>query len=468
MGVRHANSLICANGSILSGKCVHSEYGSNNDIMGRGYHSLHFNGMFKDMFNWVSDDHMLTITESGTYRLNRSQSQGIRYARIVDDTQKLKYYLEYRSPIGFDSTLSLVGQEGLFIDRVYDQGTSLDSPRAYQSLFVGKDNCPDCYQNNKYFIPGYILNDSMSGIHISILSQTDSYIEFEVEYKAPTCPDASISILGSDAFTTFTETAGTTITRSISITDWSNACGDIKYKISTTLDEGWNMRFYDAEYNELTQQVFTFSDKFVNKHSGIYLLNVEIDIPLAEGRGRGYPNLHIMQSDSRENTTIEFNVPYLSPLTIDVMSEEITPVDQPIIAFEGTMRHSNIEMQNDGSIVGQLPLQSIYLIASDWNILDKLGSTRVYFDNNMVYQSDTPEFYIQFESIQLLDEEVNLRIEYDLLDSSVHGVYFELSDLRSNTVRKLLLEPIKGNYFADILDAPSNLVARIGTTGSFN
>ena len=109
LGVYHANSWECKKKkpAVLYGdECQHTEYGNIYDIMGNSYGALHFNAYFKDKFGWLQNS-VVTITKSGKYRIAPIESsQGIRAAKIQAPGSNEQFYVEYRQPIGFDSSLN--------------------------------------------------------------------------------------------------------------------------------------------------------------------------------------------------------------------------------------------------------------------------------------------------------------------------------------------------------------------------
>lgn len=116
LGVVHANSWECGQGVVFYGQCTNIEYGNLYDVMGTGG-TLHFNAYFKDTFQWLSGA-VTTISRSGRYTLNPLEvASGIRAAKIQHPSlPSIDYYLEYRRPIGFDSNLFVVNQDGIFVN----------------------------------------------------------------------------------------------------------------------------------------------------------------------------------------------------------------------------------------------------------------------------------------------------------------------------------------------------------------
>jgi len=106
-GLEHANSLSCKEKQIDDySRCQIYEYGDPFDIMG-AWNAFHTNAANKVYLGWIPLSRVREVNKSGYYTLYplemvSFEPQALRISKR--DTAEF-YYLEYRQPIGFDSSL---------------------------------------------------------------------------------------------------------------------------------------------------------------------------------------------------------------------------------------------------------------------------------------------------------------------------------------------------------------------------
>jgi hypothetical protein len=112
LGVRHAGLIECAlnrSVDVYSNCNLLNEYGDIYDVMGSNWAATyHFNAPHKVEVGWIPTDRIQTITESGTYTiplLEEVRNSEIQALRIQKPNTSEYYYLGYRQPVGFDTTL---------------------------------------------------------------------------------------------------------------------------------------------------------------------------------------------------------------------------------------------------------------------------------------------------------------------------------------------------------------------------
>lgn len=175
LGFPHANGLDCGNRPypIPGHFCTEIEYGNHFDPMGRGYIKDHFSGAFKLLANWLKEENLLSIEESGVYTLLPLDSLSIAesgkyYAEIRNTFGDLIYSVEYRS----DSGGLLIAKEGTkMIDVV---PTNSDWDYDVEESMVTEDN---------------IFLDEYSGITIGPIISNDfkKAISFNVSIEDTNC-----------------------------------------------------------------------------------------------------------------------------------------------------------------------------------------------------------------------------------------------------------------------------------------
>jgi hypothetical protein len=111
-GLGHAHTLACKDGSgaatAVSSSCTSDEYGDWWSVMGYVHAgestANHIAAPMKDVLGWMSG-RFQSVT-SGTYTLARFESQPLALQALRIPTPTRTYWLEYRQPLGFDSTFS--------------------------------------------------------------------------------------------------------------------------------------------------------------------------------------------------------------------------------------------------------------------------------------------------------------------------------------------------------------------------
>ncbi|MEK7552842.1 MAG: hypothetical protein AAB505_01915, partial [Patescibacteria group bacterium] len=85
LGLQHANGWDCGHQS-LGGNCQNIEYGNYFDTMGYGFRASHFNVFAKEYLGWIPDQEVLSISESGRYKVQPLEEGSVidlpRFAKI--------------------------------------------------------------------------------------------------------------------------------------------------------------------------------------------------------------------------------------------------------------------------------------------------------------------------------------------------------------------------------------------------
>lgn len=217
----HANSLECGS-EIQQGVCLSGSYGNLFDVMGKAWvigiplrfgdffenntnAGFHFGGVFKEQFGWIEENSTLKINMDGKYRLRPIEGKNAIIAKIdqEDYPQIGSYYLEYRSPHGYDSSISDPLSEGnlggIFINRIsWEQFFPPNQPNIFAPATFLLDTSPstyDPYDSDWYDVvlkQGDIYIDEGDGIEITNLGEDlsnprDPKIFFEVNVSEPKC-----------------------------------------------------------------------------------------------------------------------------------------------------------------------------------------------------------------------------------------------------------------------------------------
>ncbi len=126
-GANHANRVDCKGEQAFidyrydtDGLCSSLEYGNYFDVMGSSNSEVfHYQAYFKHLFNWlaIGDGSLISISSPGRYSLRPLEKNNAVAAKVKNDKHERIYYLEYRTPYGFDSGLNnFEPKDGLLIN----------------------------------------------------------------------------------------------------------------------------------------------------------------------------------------------------------------------------------------------------------------------------------------------------------------------------------------------------------------
>ncbi len=179
LGMRHASSYNCGLQQI-GPSCSMSEYGDPYDDMGASWIHRHLAGSHKYQLGWGNTQ---TVTSSGTYTIfpQEVSQTGAQILRILKPDTGEAYYVDYRQPIGFDT--SMPGD--MF-------NTSITVWGGAQTKRL--DMSPDGNFNSSSLSDGTSFVDSANNITITQLSHTATSATIQVAMSGPSCSRSTPSI----------------------------------------------------------------------------------------------------------------------------------------------------------------------------------------------------------------------------------------------------------------------------------
>ncbi len=182
----HSNFLNCLDKSILEdvGYCNSEEYQDHFDVMGKGI-NLHYNGVWKEKFEWLNQNNIQTITSNGIYTITPLEMpNGIKILKIPRGRDRStnevfdNLYLEYRQPIGFDS--GLLGDKvtkGILIHY-----SSVRANLVRSSLLIDiTPTIPDS-KLDPALLPGNVFIDTTANVIIKVLSVNQNSATVEIKF----------------------------------------------------------------------------------------------------------------------------------------------------------------------------------------------------------------------------------------------------------------------------------------------
>tara|TARA_Y100000310_G_scaffold310563_1_gene355948 strand:- start:2310 stop:4958 length:2649 start_codon:yes stop_codon:yes gene_type:complete len=190
LGLGHADAWECGE-NIMGDNCEEFNKGNFFDTMGRKK-LRHYNAYFKELLGWlnVEDGSVLAITQPGEYILRPIESSDAVVGKIVGSNSKI-YYLEYRKPEGFDSSIGQVDTifktyttenenlGGIYVNWPHD--------RLYTRLLDIQPNNHDCVDNwnchdweSVALLPGESFSDGE--VEITNIIEIEDTISFSVDF----------------------------------------------------------------------------------------------------------------------------------------------------------------------------------------------------------------------------------------------------------------------------------------------
>jgi hypothetical protein len=176
-GDYHSNSMSCDGGS-----CTHVEYGDSHDVMGNPS-SGHLTAFQKERLGWLaygSSPAIQSVTEGGSYWIDAMSAAGsapkaLRILKSTDGSGKRTwYYVEVRSPIGFDSGIA----PGVLVHT----GSEASGNSSYQV-----DLAPATATFDRVLDAGQTFADPAVGLSITTTSAGTSGAWVQMSYDGAPC-----------------------------------------------------------------------------------------------------------------------------------------------------------------------------------------------------------------------------------------------------------------------------------------
>ncbi len=218
IGMMHASKIVCGSKSIdVYSNCQYGpssvtdiEYGDRHDTMGY-WNSNQTNTAHKIQETWLPSANIQTLNaSSGVYTIYplETLSGNIMALKFLKPDTQENYYLEYRQPVGFDSTLPLSYVSGVVI-HIWKTGS-------YQTNLV--DTTPgDGNIDNAALSDGHSFEDLINGITITQLSHSATSATVQISYGPAVCvkgkPSAAVSPISQ------TGTAGQSLSYVLTVTN---------------------------------------------------------------------------------------------------------------------------------------------------------------------------------------------------------------------------------------------------------
>jgi len=174
-----------------------TEYGDHFSVMSAG-NLGHFAAPHKQMLGWIDTTQYQTVATSGTYTISPLETNlaGVKALQVQRGIGNTGYYVwvEYRQPIGYDSTLSSINPQvfgGALIH--YQDSTTVNRTQLLDYT------APATYYDNPDLPPGSTWTDLYSNLAITVLSATASGLTVNINYGSMPCTPANPTVTLSPA-----------------------------------------------------------------------------------------------------------------------------------------------------------------------------------------------------------------------------------------------------------------------------
>ena len=241
LGLWHSRSMDCGT-VVVGGTCTTNEYGDKFDLMGPGM-PYHYNSYQKERIGWLNANGsppLQTVTTGGSYTIDAyetvgSSPKGLKVLRSVDlvTGQRTWYYIEHRTPTGFDAGLSVYNVQNGVIFHTGKEGSG-------QEIYLLDMTPLTTSWYDSALLTGQSYLDVATGNRFTVLSagNTNALVQVEMASSStgtPTLtPTATFTPTATNTFTptgtntatptptnTFTPTATNTFTPTPSTTNTS-------------------------------------------------------------------------------------------------------------------------------------------------------------------------------------------------------------------------------------------------------
>jgi hypothetical protein len=246
LGLFHSRSMDCG-AAVVGGSCTTSEYGDVFDIMGGGA-SAHMNLFQKEQLGWVgagASPPLQTVTAAGTYWVDAYETVGsnVKGLKILKSTDPVTgkrtwYYVEHRTPNGFDSYLS--GPSYNVVNGVsVHTGSEVGGMENY--LLDMTPATSSWY--DAALVAGQSFSDPDAGVTITTLSADSTGALVQVSVATQACTQASPSVTVTPGQSQWL-VAGTTFNYTVTVANNEGVgCSAANFNLQANVPAGWTATY---------------------------------------------------------------------------------------------------------------------------------------------------------------------------------------------------------------------------------
>jgi hypothetical protein len=185
LGLHHGTLLSCVDPhfgyTTYGSNCAVQEYNDPFDAMGYDGFYFHFNSYSKELQGWLPPSNVARATSNGTFTLvpQETAANALQSLLIPIPNSTDLFHVELRKKYGFDNEDRFDG--AVLVRRVSEYGL-------YQFTNL-LDMTPDGNPTNAALPVGETFQDELSGISISVVSQTNGQAVVSVTFGGESCSD---------------------------------------------------------------------------------------------------------------------------------------------------------------------------------------------------------------------------------------------------------------------------------------
>ncbi|CAM4142359.1 Ig-like domain-containing protein [Shewanella aquimarina] len=305
LGLHHSHSKDCGE-SVSEGTCSTTEYGDIYDAMGGADEGAHFNAFQKERLGWlnnqvttVTSDQVITLDYYESLESNSTLAAKVYLGNDANGNARY-YYLEYRTPTGFDAFL-FDKYANLADSIILREGTE-NTPGSSYLLDSTPMSTSSDWTDSTIGV-GQTFYDADNGVTIELLAVDGYQATVGISHSSATTCIAkapSLTAMSSGSMQTWEQKS-----LSYSLTNNDSAdCPSTNVSLAATLPTGWTGQWEQSAMTLAPQQTVTVN----------YTLTVNGDV--------GAQQLALVATPSNGKTNAEL----LQTITVEATSVNTAPV----------------------------------------------------------------------------------------------------------------------------------------------
>jgi hypothetical protein len=243
-GLFHSRSIDCGH-EVISGICTTNEYGDKFDLMGPGV-PYHYNAYQKERLGWLNSGASPAIqyvTSNGIYYIEPYETpgsgpKGLKILRSVDPVSGARtwYYLEHRTPTGFDSGMSPYNLQNGILLHTATEGDGQDNYLLDMTPLTASWYDPALAQGQSY-------TDAELGLTITVISADNAGAAVQIQLAAQACVRAIPTVTVTPGRSNWVQPGGT-FNYQVSVrNNNSGGCSNEQFNLASNMPAGLSGAF---------------------------------------------------------------------------------------------------------------------------------------------------------------------------------------------------------------------------------
>jgi len=358
LGLYHGHALECGAASDGS-NCTSLEYGDTTDVMGKAS-SAHFTAFQKELLGWLNTDNLIEVTASGSYSLSPYASeaaQAPKALKLLKETDattghRTWYYIEYRQPTGYDSSLAARGNTSDGV--VVHTGSEATRNSSYLLDMTPDSDISDWY--DPALVRGSRYTDARTGITIDSDWADGTNATISIELAPQACVTTAPYITATPVQSGWLS-AGTRYSYKLAVTNRNSAdCPSSNYNLNVQAPSGWNTAWVNNSLTLAPGETGTLDlavTSPVSAVDGFYSLAVKATD--ADNRSDSVTLTYVISNPDNNNAPVATDdaimIDSITAVTIPVMSNDSDP-DGDTLSIAGVTQGNkgSVTINADGTL----------------------------------------------------------------------------------------------------------------------